>query len=98
MKYVLWVCRVAHQDRLEKAGEAHRVVGLDLCLEIGNDGILFQGDDGDIQPFQPTSHLIERVQFSLVCKMQGFILGLVTEVQLVILIFSVVESLLDRRR
>lgn len=34
----------------------HGEVGLESCLEIGNDGAVVPGHGGDVQPSQPTSH------------------------------------------
>ena len=36
---------------LEKAGEALRVVALELCLEIGSGNAGYQADNGDLQPY-----------------------------------------------
>lgn len=51
------------QDGLEEHGGAHGVVGLESCLEIGNDGAVVPGNDGDVQPSQPTSHWSEVCDF-----------------------------------
>lgn len=53
---------------LEKPGEELRVVGLELCLEIESDDAVFQGEDGDLQPSQPTSHSPWALSFTWCAK------------------------------
>lgn len=59
MWFLLCAFRGDDEDWLAELGGAHGEVGLESCLEIGNDGAVVPGRDGDVRPSQPTSHWSE---------------------------------------